>query len=632
VADLSVPSFEKFEDLQDLHLVQTNDSAPSSARTAAEKLVGTIIEQRYQLLNLIGEGGMGFVFKAKQLTTGRMVAIKMIASENVSTEQLMRFCQEAKAACAFSHPNAVAIYELFVSDGTTPYLAMQYVEGITLSEEIERNGPLAEEAAARIFSQVADALAHAHQSHVLHRDIKPSNIMLVNDIRGNRSAMLLDFGIAKLGSPDDKSLHLTKTGEVVGTPYYMSPEQCQGKDADQRSDIYALGCVMYEALTGEKAVAGENFLQVLSNQVHAKIKPISEHAAGKNVSPRMKQIIHKAIEKDPNQRFQSMSQLWQVLSGKVESPTRKLVVGGQNKRQVSKQITPKVLTAAAIVTLFALSLVAYMLTQRSGSTTTNTGKPIAQPLVLSNEVQDKYIHAVTDLRNANVEKSTPALKQVIGAIIAKVAPGAANGQISDIVLEKLIKIVPGHSTYDDFWCLGSAFQSAGQDRDLTEKVVLSTAAVAAFDTGLARKPLNSQLKHDRAVAYSGLAADQHNNGDQQKALLDYWTAIEYAHGEIDRQKAVGGKATDLYVQIADAYIQVAEIEKNTDPAKVRDDFIEAEKWYSLAEPSIEEEQPSWADDGNFYLKHAQVLDALGDKDKAALKKAQAATYNAKHKK
>lgn len=634
-----MPSFEKFEDLQDLHLVQTNDSALSSSRTAAEKLVGTIIEQRYQLLSLIGEGGMGFVFKAKQLTTGRMVAIKMIASENVSSEQIMRFCQEAKAACAFSHPNAVAIYELFVSDGTTPYLAMQYVEGLTLSEELERNGPLAEDEAARIFSQVADALAHAHQSHVLHRDIKPSNIMLVNDIRGNRSAMLLDFGIAKLSSPDGKSLDLTKTGEVMGTPYYMSPEQCQGKEADQRSDIYALGCVMYEALTGKKPVAGDNFLQVLTNQVQEKIKPISEHATAKDVSPRMKQIIHKAIEKDPNKRFQSMTELWQVLSGKADLPVSKNAVTANDRHQ------PRVLLRVmfvAVTAACAFGLNAYFLSQKHTAPNQVTPQAVTAqrsapaPNTVANDWASKYVDAVRQFRLGKQNEAIPVFKETINKIksIQSQEPSANGPSNTDAICRRLVEILYQDPASNEFWSLGLAFQHARIGTNKIGNVAMANATVLVDTEGLRRYPDEVNLRHDLGPAYEYLAGDEYNIGDKDnliQALNHYRQAAQVEDSFIKSEVQHNRNPVDIYNRIANSYHSMGEIENHlADPTAAKLDFSTAELWFAQADERIKAADPGWAYNGIFLKEHGGNQEALGHTDLAAKLIQQAHDYQKSH--
>jgi ribosomal protein L29 len=187
---------------------------------------------------------------------------------------------------------------------------MQYVEGITLADEIARNGSITEEFTVQIFKQIADALDHAHEQHVLHRDIKPSNIMLVADKDQERRAVVLDFGIAKL---QNENQALTKTGDVFGTPCYMSPEQCQGEKLDNRSDIYSLGCVMYEIFTGKTPFNGQSIVDIILKQVSEKPTPINS-LAGAKFPNALERIIEKTLAKAPSERYQSVAELKEDLS------------------------------------------------------------------------------------------------------------------------------------------------------------------------------------------------------------------------------------------------------------------------------------------------------------------------------
>jgi serine/threonine protein kinase len=280
---------------------------PSRNNTSSENLIGKTIDDRYKVISLLGEGGMASVYKAQQIRTQRTVALKVLHSQKVYDEMhRMRLMQEARAACSLNHPNAVQVYDCGITYDGIPYLCMQYVEGVTLADEILQKGVITEEFAVQIFKQIADALNHAHEQHVLHRDIKPSNIMLVADKSQGRRAVVLDFGIAKL---QNENQALTKTGDVFGTPYYMSPEQCQGEKLDKRSDVYSLGCVMYEALAGRPPFTGDSFLQVVYRQVSAKPAPLSSLSLKNPVSPGFRAIVEKCLEKDPRARFQSMAEL-----------------------------------------------------------------------------------------------------------------------------------------------------------------------------------------------------------------------------------------------------------------------------------------------------------------------------------
>lgn len=625
-----MPSFEKFEDLQNARLVHSDTSAASADRSAvsgprqsAEKLLGTIIDGRYQLLSLIGEGGMGFVFKAKQLATGRMVAIKTIASGYVTVERVMRFSQEGKAACAFSHPNAVAIYDVGVTPDGMPYMSMQYVEGITLSEEIERNGPLPEKEGLRLFSQVADALVHAHQKHVLHRDIKPSNIMLVEGGRGQRSAMLLDFGIAKYKDVDDASMHLTKTGEIVGTPFYMSPEQCQGAESDQRSDVYAFGCVMYETLTGTKAVTGENFLQVLANHVHNKPTPISEHA-GKAISDRMQNIIYKAIEKEPKKRFQSMSELWEALQeAEQKKPLLPQLRNRNLDRGQGKLIVGALLAVTIVSTLAVLGHLWITTHDVAAPPVSNVAaQPPSQVSVLPavpTDWQDKYISGCALLRNGEEGAARQNFIQVIDVIEAAAWGGqpAGTGKDSAVLSQKLIDILKAQPLDDEFNCLGRMFQEVQENNDWGRKVALKNAAIIAYSVGFARNRNDYGNCHDLAVVYEYRAGDRSNHHEFKKAIDDYDTALVMMKALIKRTEARGGECVDLYFLVADNLRHIGDLElKLNDEPAARKFFLDAEHWYPQAENKIEKQAPSWAKDGQFYKFHADNLMALNRSSEA----------------
>ncbi|HEY9778401.1 MAG TPA: serine/threonine-protein kinase [Planktothrix sp.] len=352
-----MPGSDKFDELkrEELHLHSTQDDRTARSSELAKAPEPQIIDKRYQLLELIGEGGMGRVYKAKQMMTGRIVALKMLTADSVNDPMhLMRFQQEGKAACAIKHPNAVGVYEFGVTSDFVAYLVMEYVEGPTLADEIADHGPLAESFALQIFEHVADALECAHDNRVLHRDIKPSNIVLVADRKVGRKAMILDFGIAKYEDEANANLHLTKTGEVFGTPLYMSPEQCQGTKTDARSDIYSLGCVMYEAVAGFPPFSGENFLQLVHRQVNDKPPPIDNRLLRKPISTAFQSVIFKCLEKNPANRFKSMSELRAAIENARTSSTVK--EGIPNRRITTRTLALVLSFVAIVIVAFAISL------------------------------------------------------------------------------------------------------------------------------------------------------------------------------------------------------------------------------------------------------------------------------------
>ena len=266
------------------------------------------LKHKYQFIRTIGSGGMGVIYQARQLILNKMVAVKMLHPHLVSPNALQRFQIEGRAAAALSHPHIVVVHDMGVTDAGLPYIVMDYVEGVTLAQWLEQKGCMPVERALKMFLQVCDALSHAHSRSVLHRDIKPGNIMLVQTAEGIEEARVMDFGIAKLIDEADFGLqHLTKTGESIGSPLYMSPEQARGERIDATSDIYSFGCVMFETLTGTPPFAGKTQMETML--MHINDEPPSLASRGRIFSPRLEEVVAKSLSKSPEARFQSMNEL-----------------------------------------------------------------------------------------------------------------------------------------------------------------------------------------------------------------------------------------------------------------------------------------------------------------------------------
>jgi len=256
-------------------------------------MIGKTISH-YKILEKLGEGGMGVVYKAEDTKLKRAVALKFLPSELTrDAEAKARFIQEAQAACALDHPDICTIYEIGETGDGQLFIAMTLYEGETLKQKIER-GPLATEGAVGIAVRVARGLGRAHEAGIVHRDIKPANIMITN--RGE--VKILDFGLAKLGG----QAKLTRTGSTLGTAAYMSPEQARGEDVDHRTDIWSLGVVLYEMLTGKLPFKGEHEAAVLYSIVHEKPEALS------NVSAPLSSLISKVLQKDRALRYQTTSE------------------------------------------------------------------------------------------------------------------------------------------------------------------------------------------------------------------------------------------------------------------------------------------------------------------------------------
>jgi serine/threonine protein kinase len=267
----------------------------------SDKLIGESIERRYRILEKIGSGGMGIVYKALDTRFQRLVALKVL-SFSYKPEAKQLFLREVTAIGRLKHPNIVQIYDAGET-GTIVYLAIEYIEGRTLSQILKDARPLGRDYATEIIRQVGTALGYAHRNGVIHRDVKPSNILISNDGR----VLLLDFGLAVApGAPT-----LSETGTVAGTVAYMSPEQIMGKSVDARSDIFSLGIVFYELLTGRRPFSGESAGQLLSNVL--KEEPESPGQIDSSIPTSINQIVLKSLAKEPGQRFQTADSFLRAL-------------------------------------------------------------------------------------------------------------------------------------------------------------------------------------------------------------------------------------------------------------------------------------------------------------------------------
>jgi serine/threonine-protein kinase len=300
------------------HPVCPHDGGPLVARRP-DRLLGQRIADKYEIQKVLTRGGMGVVYLAKHLLLERPVAIKCIA-EVLTYDPSMwkRFEHEAKSASLLNHPNIITVHDFGVTKDGDLYLVMEYLEGASLNDFIEMNGQLNERTCAKIFVQVCDALQHAHGMGILHRDLKPSNIFISSASRGPH-VKVLDFGLAKaMVTKDTQREKITRTGECLGTPDYMSPEQSRGLVVDQRSDIYACGVCMFEALTGKLPFSAEDLMQILSRQISEKPPSFQEVAPQKQISKEIEAIVMRCLEKDPQKRYESMADLGKALSAYLQ--------------------------------------------------------------------------------------------------------------------------------------------------------------------------------------------------------------------------------------------------------------------------------------------------------------------------
>ncbi|PWU01767.1 MAG: hypothetical protein C5B53_02405 [Candidatus Melainabacteria bacterium] len=280
-----------------------------------------VIGGRYRLLECVGKGGMGTVYKAVHEALDKIVAVKLLrADRTLDDATIRRFEYEAKAASKLSHPNLASVFDYGRTEAGAPYLVMDFLDGKSLADLIKKEGQVNVDEAIIIFRQIAAALDYAHNNRVIHRDLKPSNIILMEDPEGNCVAKLVDFGIAKvLPIEEPEVLPVTGSGEIFGSPLYMSPEQCTDKDLDNRSDVYSFGCLMYESLTGRPPFYGENPVQTMYMHVNDLPKPFRSSFPNVRLMADLERIVLKSLAKDPASRYQSMKALGGDLQAVLES-------------------------------------------------------------------------------------------------------------------------------------------------------------------------------------------------------------------------------------------------------------------------------------------------------------------------
>jgi serine/threonine protein kinase len=293
------------------------------------KLLNELPEQ-YEVLDRINEGGMGAIFKARNRYTSANVAIKLMHfTTAVNADAIKRFYFEAKAASLLKHVNICRVLDFGVTQGGSPYLVMDWVEGESLNQVILGDEKISTDNAILIFKQIAMALEHAHQRQIIHRDLKPENIMLSKNQHDDVwEVQLVDFGVAKIienaGAVIEPS-NLTKVGLTIGTPKYMSPEQALGHKLDHRSDIYSLGCVMYFVLTGHPPFKGKTSLETLQKHVYEATPQFADQL---KIPTKIQNIIFKTMEKNPNDRFENANTLIYELD-KIIAPEKSAVEANQ---------------------------------------------------------------------------------------------------------------------------------------------------------------------------------------------------------------------------------------------------------------------------------------------------------------
>lgn len=358
---------------------------------STDSMVGQIVDGKYRILEVVGAGGMSLVFRAEHLMLNRIVAVKMLhaylRSDDVSVK---RFQQEAKTCAAFDHPNVVPLLDFGVTEGGQPFLVMKYLDGVTLGSVLRDRHRLPWREAVPLFIQCCEGFEAAHVAGIIHRDIKPGNIVLISDTDGRERVQVVDFGIAKMLNEDLNQQRLTQAGEVFGSPLYMSPEQCEGRTLDARSDIYSLGAVMYEALSGEPPLMGSSATETMRMHTGTTPRPFAEVVEGLSIPKELEEIVQTMLAKAPSDRYPTMAAVRRKLVELME-------------RTYYSERTAKAKSNRGIVAGSALAVVASL-----GTVLYFQGLPLFRQYrvetLLSTAEQDnkgsKYLEAAKVLRSA----------------------------------------------------------------------------------------------------------------------------------------------------------------------------------------------------------------------------------------
>jgi serine/threonine-protein kinase len=289
-------------------------------------LIGTTVEDRFEVLSLIGEGGVAFVYKARLADHAkvagqgeRFVAIKVLKRhEQFSLTDIERLKREGRALQRLRHPNIVKAYSFGFLKTSEPYLVLDFLSGKSLEDYIYKSDLFSLSWTLNTFVQICRGLACAHENGLIHRDLKPSNVMILDAECDGATVKLLDFGTAKFTVSQPDELQLTKKGIIFGSPLYISPEQISGKTFDKRADIYSLGCLMYEALSGQVPHKGKNEMDTLMKHMHEQPKTFRELKIARDIPVEVENIVVQCMKKEPEERIQNVLEVEERLTASLK--------------------------------------------------------------------------------------------------------------------------------------------------------------------------------------------------------------------------------------------------------------------------------------------------------------------------
>jgi eukaryotic-like serine/threonine-protein kinase len=301
-------------------------TAGTGADPTADRLIGRVLGGRYRLLERLGQGGMGTVYRATHTLMDKPVALKILRAELATdAEAVARFHREARSASRLDHDHCIRVTDFGQSDDGLLFLVMELLDGYSLSY-VTRRGPVPAARAAAIGVAIAEALQHAHDAGIIHRDLKPDNVFLARRAKGREIVKVLDFGLAKLASDSAIGPSITRDGTVFGTPEYMAPEQAEGEKLDGRTDVYALGCILYQLVCGEVPFKSTNFVALLTKQVSEEPTPPRDRRPDLEIPPGLELVILRCLAKRRDDRYAAAGEIADALEPFAASDTSQSII------------------------------------------------------------------------------------------------------------------------------------------------------------------------------------------------------------------------------------------------------------------------------------------------------------------
>jgi len=389
-----------------------------------------ILPAQFHIMEMLGQGAMGTVYRVRDESVGNELAAKVLNEQwSCDAIALKRFEIEAAAAGELNHPNIAHVYSCS-TESKTAFLLMEFVDGLSLAQILHRDRVIEPGKMVNLLLQICDALDYAHSRGVVHRDLKPSNI-IVRELPTGNVAKLVDFGIAKVAPTNKSATQLTQIGQVFGTPSYMSPEQSHGSNIDHRSDLYSLGCILYEALAGKQLFPGENGVHIMLQHINVSPRKATKALMSKGYSRSLVAVLEKLLEKKPERRYQSASELADELQRIVQKKPTKALLRNPLMLDISRNF---VIGGVATVSVLSAIAAGVMLFDGSGMRARGGAAPLTTESERLSNAQNEERQLIAKIAHGDQQSATfaaKALHTLVGAEGFQRAVTYGNGYVSD---------------------------------------------------------------------------------------------------------------------------------------------------------------------------------------------------------